>query len=85
MQPELVTLVEGQEGTDMGFFHVVPGGCGDLARAEQIVFQCQWGRGLLWFLFQTGVLSVGRCSHLCQDSAFQKPLFPHSYGSMTIY
>lgn len=25
----------------MGFFHEVPGGCGDLARAEHVVFQRQ--------------------------------------------
>lgn len=42
MQPEPVTLIEGQEGMDMGFFHVVPGGRGDLVRAEHVVFQRQW-------------------------------------------
>ena len=33
------------------------------------------GQGRLRFLFQAGVLSVGSCLHLCQDTAFQKPLF----------
>lgn len=49
----------------MGFFHVVLQECGDLAGAEQVVFQYQWGSGLLWFLFQPGVFNVGIHLHLC--------------------
>lgn len=33
---ELVTLIEGQEGTDMGFFHVVPGDVGILPELSRL-------------------------------------------------
>lgn len=67
MQPEPVSLTEGQEGTDMGFFHEVPGDVGIL---PELSVSCSntSGRGWLRFLSQTGVCSVGRCVYLCQDT-----------------
>lgn len=68
MQPEPVTLTEGQEGTDMGFFHEVPGGCGDHTRAEHVVFQRQRPR------FAAVLVSDAVCTFV--RTLFQKPPFP---------
>lgn len=77
MQPEPVTLTEGQEGTDMGFFHEVPGGCGDHTRAEHVVFQRQWPR------FAAVLVSDGcvECWTLCAPLSGHCFRSHHSCGS----
>lgn len=59
----------------MGFFHEVPGGCGDLARAEHVVFQRQRAEVCCGSCLRQvcGVLDAV-CTFV--RTLFQKPPFP---------